>query len=184
MIKVRVQKTARVCQGDILRDVPYSEHLREEAGVIELSQIVFPLVVVLTQDCDLEQDYGVRWSRRTTQNEDKQILSALVAPLYNLEHVYTGEHLSDLGMTMQVINKNRNPGKNLRNNETPRYHHVEFPADVPIVPSVIDFKHYFSVHITVLKSMKPTKFVCRVAELYREDLANRFASFLSRVGLP
>ncbi len=184
MIKVRTQNVARVCQGDIFRDVAYTEYVSEMAGVIEVSRIVFPLVIVLSQDCDLKQDYGVRWSRKKTQNEDKTLFSVLVAPLYNLEHVYVGEHLSELEMAMQTINKNKTPGSNLRNNETPRYHYLEFPPSVPIVPSVIDFKHYFSVNVSYLKKLKPSSFVCKVAQIYREDISHRFASFLSRIGLP
>lgn len=184
MISVRQQNIARVCQGDIFRDVQFIEYVSEKDGFVEVSRITFPLVVVLTQDCDLEQDYRVRWSRKSTPNEDKRLFSVLVAPLYNVEHVYTGEHLSSLGMTMQAISKNKTPGRNLRNNEAPRYHHLSFPSDVPIVDSVIDFKHYFSVNIEYLKRIKRKHFVCKVAEIFREDISQRFASFLSRIGLP
>ena len=85
---------------------------------------------------------------------------------------------------MQLINKNKTPGTNLKQNETPRYHYLTFPDNMQIVPSVIDFKHYFSVNITYLKRVKTEQFVCKIAELYREDISQRFASFLSRVGLP
>jgi hypothetical protein len=52
------------------------------------------------------------------------------------------------------------------------------------VPSVIDFKHYFSVPVEYLERIKPTNFVCAVCELYREDICQRFAAYLSRIGLP
>lgn len=184
MIKIRQKKTSRVCQGDIFRDVQFIEQVSEEDGFIEISRITFPLVIVLTQDCDLEQDYRIRWSRESTPNEDKRLFSVLVAPLYNIEHVYTGEHLDTLGMRMHPISKNRTPGKNLRNNTNPRYHYLAFPDNVPIVNSAIDFKHYFSVNIEYLKKLKQSHFVCKVAEIYREDISQRFASFLSRIGLP
>ena len=184
MAKVRTHNVSRVCQGDILRDVEHIEYVHERNGIIEVSKVVFPLVVVLTQDCDLEQDYRVRWSRQKTNTDDKKLFSVLVAPLYNVEHVFAGEHLNDLSLKMQMINKNKTPGTNLRQNETPRYHYLTFPHDVQIVPSVIDFKHYFSVNITYLKRVKTEQFVCKIAELYREDISQRFASFLSRVGLP
>lgn len=162
------------------------EYVAQHGDSIEISRLTFPLATVLTQDCDLEQDYRVRWSRQVTPNKDKQLFSVLVAPLYNAEHVYAGEHLNGLDppMTMQPISKAKTPGRNLRNNETPRYHYLEFPEDVPIVPSVIDFKHYFSVSVEYLKMQKRTQFVCRLAELYREDVSHRFASFLARIGLP
>ena len=68
MIKVRRQATARVCQGDIFRDIEYIEHVTEKDGELVVSKIRFPRVIVLTQDCDLAQDYRVRWSREDTPN--------------------------------------------------------------------------------------------------------------------
>lgn len=184
MVKARPGRTARLAQGDIIRDVEYVEHIAERNGNLEISKIVFPLVVVLTQDCDLAQDYKFRWSREQTTTKDKLLLSILVAPLYNAEHVYNGEHLSDLGMPMAPINRKRSPGENLRKNETPRYHYLDFGSEIPIAPSVVDFKHYFSVNAIYLKKTKPSKFVCRLSTLYREDIAQRFASFLARIALP
>jgi hypothetical protein len=182
--KTIVQKTdeSRLCQGDILRDVLWLEHVTEEKGIIEVSRIVFPLAVVLTQDCDLEQDYRFRSESKSTQ--DKWLMSVLMAPLYNVEHVYEGEHLSDLGIVMEKVPRGRTPGNFLRINERPRYHYLEFEEDVPIVPSVIDFKHYFSATVKYLTELKPTAYVCSVAPIFREDIAQRFAAYLSRVGLP
>ncbi len=184
MIKVKLQKHARICQGDIFREIEFIEYVSEKSGIIEVSKIVFPIVIVLTQDCDLEQDYKFRWSRQYTGTQDKWLISVLVAPLYNVEHVYEGEHLSELGMQMQKINKRKSPGEYLRKNNVPRYHYLEFPDEVEIVPSVIDFKHYFSANVKYLKRIKKRNFVCRVSELYREDISQRFASYLSRIGLP
>lgn len=183
-MKVRIQKKSRLGQGDILRDVECIEYAVEKSGDIEVSKIIFPLVVVLTQDCDLEQDYTFRWSKQTKSTQDKWLLSVLVAPLYNVEHIYSGEHLSELSMKMASINRSKSPGQNLRNNETPRYHYLDFPETIPIPPSVIDFKHYFSVNVSHLKKLKAKNFVCQVSDLFREDISQRFASFLARVGLP
>lgn len=184
MVRVKKRRSTRVSQGDILRDVEHVEYVTTKGGIVEISKITFPLVVVLTQDCDLAQDYTFRWSKPTTANHDKWLLSVLVAPLYNVEHVYTGEHLQDLGLKMSLINKNKSPGQYLRNNETPRYHYLEFPEDTPVTPSIVDFKHYFSANIKYLKNHKRAGFVCQLSELYREDVSQRFSSFLSRIGLP
>lgn len=184
---IRVYKgspRARVRQGDIIRDVEYIEYVLEESGIIEVSKIVFPLVIVLTQDCDLEQDYRFRWSRQVPKTQDKQLLSVLVAPLYNAEHVYQGEHLTELDMKMEHVPKKGTHGKFLKTNQRPRYHYLEFPDDLPIVPSVIDFKHYFSVNVKYLREIRKTNLVCRVSPLFREDISQRFASFLARIGLP
>jgi hypothetical protein len=156
--EIQTTKESRLRQGDILRDVFWLERVSEISGVIEVSRIIFPLAIVLTQDCDLEQDHRFRREAKATQ--DKWLMSVLMAPVYNVEHVYLGEHLSELDIKM------------------------EFADDVPAPPSVIDFKHYFSAAITYLTEHKPTAFVCSVAPLFREDIAQRFASYLARVGLP
>ncbi len=184
MIKLRKRNDSRVCQGDIFRDIDFIESVSEDNGVLEVNKIRFPLVIVLTQDCDLAQDYGVRWSRRKTADQDKVLVSVLVAPLYNVDHVYNGEHLEKLGFQMQKINKNKSPGQFLKTNQNGRYHYLAFDESGPLADSVIDFKHYFSVNVATLKKMKKEHFVRNVVELYREDISQRFASYLSRIGLP
>jgi hypothetical protein len=111
-------------------------------------------------------------------------MSVLMAPLYNVAHVYQGAHLSELDVRMEQVPNRGSTGNFLRNNERPRYHYLEFEDDVPIVPSVIDFKHYFSATVKYLMELKPTSYVGTVAPLFREDIAQRFATYLSRVGLP
>lgn len=184
MVKIKTGKISRVSQGDIIKDIEYIEHVSEKSGTIEVAKIVFPLAIVLTQDCDLAQDYKFRWSKTNTKNEDKWLMSVIMAPLYNVEHVFTGEHLQDIGMKMNPISRNKSPGTNLKNNETPRYHYLEFASSSSIVPSVIDFKHYFTANVAHLKNHKSKNFICQVGELYREDISQRFASYLSRIGLP
>ncbi len=191
MIKVETIPRERIAQGDILRDIDYLEGFHETEGNIELSRIHFPLVIVLTQDCDLEQDKTSRVKNldavkveNKLVSHDKYLLSVLVAPLYNLEHLLTGEHLSELGLNMQTIDRKNTMGKLLLQNTNPRYHFLEFPNKVPIVPSVIDFKHYFSTNVNVLQERYASSFVCGVSELYRESISQRFSNFLSRIGLP
>jgi len=181
MIRTRCDNVDRVQQGDIIRDVDLVERVDEISGVIEVRKIRFPLIIVLTQDCDLEQDAKFRLPDSLTQ--DKQLLSVLVAPLYNLAHVLNGMHLTELGLKMEPISK-KTPGRYLLNNERARFHYLDFPVDVPIVPSVIDFKHYFSVNEEYLRERKRSAFVCTVSFLYREDVSHRFASFLARIALP
>lgn len=184
MVKVRIQKKPRLSQGDVLRDVEYIEYAIEKSGNIEISKITFPLVLVLTQDCDLQQDDTFRSPEKLKSTQDKWLLSVLVAPLYNVEHLYTGDHLTELNMKMTTINRTATQGRNLVQNETLRYHYLDFPKEIPIPPSVIDFKHYFAVNVLYLKKLKRKNFVCQVSDSYREDISQRFAAFLSRIGLP
>lgn len=182
--KVKRQFHRRISQGDIFKNVEFIEYAVEKEGIIELSKIIFPHVIVLTQDCDLEQDFKFRWGRPKKKTQDKYLLSVIVAPLYNADHVFSGSHLEDLDIAMEPINKTRSPGEFLMKNERPRYHYLEFPPDIPIAPSIIDFKHYFTVNINYLKKIKVDHFVCQVSDIFREDVSQRFASFLARIGLP
>ncbi|CAJ0878955.1 hypothetical protein AMST5_03015 [freshwater sediment metagenome] len=184
-VQVKRRKLSRLTQGDIFRDVECIERVVERRGIIEVSKVVFPLTVVMTQDCDLAQDAKYKAKGQTPPaDDDKRLLSVLMVPLYNAEHLFQGVHLADLNMTMTKITKNKTPGKSLMQNERPRYHYLEFPDEIPIVPQIADFKHYFSAHLSYLESLRPKQFVCRISDLFREDLSQRFAAYLARIGLP
>lgn len=189
MVKIKKGNSSRIQQGDIIKNVEYIENIFESKGVLEISKINFPLIIVLTQDCDLSQDYKYRFGHGNRSNHDKFLFSTIVAPIYNLDHFTEGSHLENIGQKMQQINKFKKGKpttqfKNLIDNEIPRYHYLEFPDTIPIPPSVIDFKHYFTVNITYLKKIKVYNSVCKISELYREQITLRFANFLSRIGLP
>ena len=188
-MNVSTDKIIRIQQGDIISDVEYIEYADVEDGVVKISKIRFPHVIVLSQECDLTWDYESRDRQRKNQqegNQDKFLFTVIVAPLYNYQQFLNGEHLSELGLTMRKLpsQKKKTENKYLRNNEIPRYHFLDFPNDVSIVDSVVDFKHYFTVNITRLEVHKETHFVCSLPTLFRERIAQRFANYLTRIGLP
>jgi len=184
MTEIDPQQSERIRQGDVFRDVEFFESAVEQEGIIKISKINFPLIVVLTQDCDLEGDY-LRRHAENNKDQNKCLLSVIVAPLYNFEHFRLGQHLTEINLTMMTFQKGHTPYKNIQDNQNPRYHYLEFPRGIGIIPfTVIDFKHYFTVTITYLESIRSTNFICKIQQLYREDISQRFASFLSRIGLP
>jgi hypothetical protein len=183
-VRVKTKRLSRISQGDIFTEIECIESVTEKRGIITVEKIVFPLVVVLSQDCDLEQDARYRIGMKTASSDDKRLLSVLVAPLYNAEHVFEGVHLSDLNMKMQVFSRKSSRTEALKQNEVPRYHYFEFPSEIPIVPQIADFKHFFSVNLNYLEAVRSKSFKCRISELFREDLSQRFASYLARIGLP
>lgn len=185
VVKVKKTKIPRVCQGDILQNIDFIEYLSDKKGVIEISKITFPYVIILTQDCELQQDYKHRaqFEKSVRQSQNKLLLSVLVAPLYNAEHVFLGQHLEEIGLSAPSINPRSSKGKALIQNEVPRYHYLDFPENISISSSIIDFKHYFSLNVELLRQLKTKQFVCKISELYREDISQRFANYLSRIGL-
>jgi len=181
MIRTRKLR-GRVCQGDVFGEVPFIEYAVETNGIIEVSKIVFPLVIVLSQDCDLQQD-SKNSSLRRDAAAGSLLLSVLVAPLYNAVHVLNGEHLSELGIRVTPITSST--AKHLlTTNQNPRYHYFEFPDKDHLVPCIVDFKHYFSINAKFLQDVRRTHRVTSVSTLFREDISHRFASYLARIGLP
>jgi hypothetical protein len=168
-----------ISQGDIFKDVEYIEYAIEEEGNVEISKIRFPYVMVLTQDCDLMWDYTNR------DNANKRLISAIVAPLYNKDHFLLGEHLSTLGLKMNnLLTGSSSIVNSIMENKDRRYHSMSFDDEtLGMTDMVMDFKHYFTVNLSYLEDNKNNR-VCRVSELYREQISHRFAHFLSRIGLP
>lgn len=180
-----VKKQERLVNGDIFKDIEFIEFIEEVDGVVLGNKISYPLVILLTQDCDLEQDFKARMPKDDKEiNHDKWLLSVLVVPIYNAEHVFAGNHLEELDMKMGIINKSKTPGDMLRQNSNPRYHYLQFDETIDIVPSIIDFKHFFSISKEYLQRVKSKNYICTINELYREDITQRFAAFLSRLALP
>lgn len=187
---VRPEVSLRICQGDIIKNVKYVEY-NIEGTQLKVEESIYPYVIVLSQDCDLSQDYNNRSiispheeDPEKKLNHDKYLVSTIVAPLYNFEHLREGDHLLHMGLKMHRINSDMKG--NLISNTMPRYHYFDFGENIlGLVPSVVDFKHYFTVNVKYLEHLKlQGQYVCKISELYRENISHRFAHFLSRIGLP
>ena len=187
LTKIYQETTGIINQCDIFRDVEFIEYVKEEGNAIEVSKIVFPLAIVLTQACDLQQDFNARKriEENHSGNQDKYLLSVIVAPVYNFEDFRQGNHLEQLGFTMEPKGRRtKSLCDNIIKNENKRYHYLNFSDDIGIVESVIDFKHYFTVTVNYLNSIYEKKYVGSIDSLYRELISQRFSNFLSRIGLP
>lgn len=187
IVKVYKETSSIINQCDIFKNVEFIEYVKEVDSVIEVSKIIFPKVIVLTQACDLLQDHNARKRNESDElaNQDNFLISVIVAPLYNFEDFRLGEHLSQIGLNMQNMGR-RSKSKcgNIIQNEDKRYHYLNFDKNVPITECVIDFKHYFTVNINYLDSVYKEQYICSIDSLYRELISQRFSNFLSRIGLP
>lgn len=178
----------RIKQGDIFCKVPYFEsYIVNNSGDFEINIKEFPLSLVITQDCDLEQNLKNRNSIQTKPDNDnilsydKFLVSVIVLPLYNAQHLFEGTHLSELKIKTENFNSDRR--KIIKQNNNSRYHYIELPKDNLLPALIIDFKHMFSINLNWLESNKANR-VCSIDELYREYISQRFSNFLSRIGLP
>lgn len=171
----------RFRQGDFLRDLVVTESISVEGDEGAFQERQLPYCVILSQDCDLEHDFNSR-SKETRLNHDKFLPSILLSPAYRAEEFRQGEHLKELGLAMERFGSDN--WKRVKGNQTYRYHFVERSMDFQFPDLVIDFKHFFTVPRDVFYREFETCYLASLANLFREDLSNRFAYYLSRIGLP
>ncbi len=168
----------RIHQGDIFKNMPFYESYSEIQGEFSLSVIEFPLAIILTQECDLKQNFIERIENK---KQDKYLVSLLCAPLYNAQHLFSGENLSELNVTTEK--KNSEQKNYIKSNRDARYHYIELAEETEIPPIIIDFKHYFSISLYYLESKFENR-ICSISPIFRESISQRFSHYLSRIGLP
>ncbi len=197
--KCNLERDEMIHQGDILSNVEYIEYADVIDGNIEISKIKFPKVIVLTQECDSIQDYNNRkdcYEKISNGIEIKTnqfLLSTIVAPLYSLDDIVSGHHLSNINiikdgiltdspLKYEYINSDKK--KLLKQNKDERYHYLKIEINGKYVEYVIDFKHYFTINTDRIIKHKQTNFFVSVQPIFRESINQRFSNFLSRIGLP
>lgn len=172
-------RKARICQGDIFQDVLISIGSGSNTIHIEAN---LEYAVVLTQDCDLQQDFDERTKRPKPEKGDKHIDTILICPAYPLEEFAKGTHIKD--RQMDTFNKDQINKKVKKNDVFKRYHYLAEDLDNGVPELVLDFKHFITAPRKFLYSQRKLNYVASINEIYREDLSLRFANFLSRIGLP
>jgi hypothetical protein len=139
--------------------------------------------IVLTQDCDLEQDFRVRYSGGALDRSDlsRQIPNVLLGNVTTAEELKTSNKLQ--GDLWRRVPQNKDE----------RYHFLQAvepgcDAQSQGLPEMaIDFKRYFTVPTDELYQRverQETQRRCGLKSPYLEHLSGRFAFFLSRVALP
>lgn len=171
----RLYRKSRICQGDIFQDLFVSIGGKNGAN----DDFDLPYSVVLTQDCDLEQDFNER--RAKTGKNDKHIDTVLICPAYPIDLFSAGTHLKN--RVMQTYIKGA-LDKVKRNDELKRYHYLAEDLDHGVPDLVIDFKHFFTIPRDVLYKQRKESYVTSINEVYREYLSQRFTNYLGRIGLP
>ena len=178
----RKHNADRIVQGDILREVKFADwDWDTKKGNIEIYEKVLPYIVIITQDCDLDQDFKYRTT--TTKNNDKLLQSILVCPAYGWEDFIKGDHLIDFNLKMETINSS-NQRNLIKHQQVLRYHYLETDSENQMPALVIDFKHYYTLPVEFLRYIYKKHYVSPMNELFRESLSQRFSFYLSRIGLP
>lgn len=173
----------RITQGDILRDISFVI-IGEDDAVVELN---YPYIVVLSQDCDLEQGNSLVSEDLECDGECKlfnQFLhSVLFVPAFPADTLRSGEHIIKL-YKIKAQRLNSSLWGPVKNNENPRYHFLSSDQDFQIPDLVLDFKAYYTLSYKYFLSKHRKHYLATVNELFRERLSQRFSNYLNRVGLP
>ena len=177
---------ARLHQGDILRDITFVEGVAAATDAdgephLDVINRAFPYVVVLTQDCDLEQDYDNR-ADNSRQNQDKYLFTVLVCPAYLAAQLKEGTHLGE-GQKMQRLSSDL--WRPVKNNLNDRYHYLNEDQNLQVPDLVLDFKQYFTIpRDQICAPDLAGNYLATLNALFREDLCRRFADYLTRIALP
>ncbi|MBE9479589.1 MAG: hypothetical protein IMY80_06440 [Chloroflexi bacterium] len=160
----------------------------------EVTEWEFPYAVALSQECDLMQDHNNRKLLEEAGDErdegdkeithDKLLPAILMCPAYQTIPFKNGEHLNGLGRKMEIYSSSR--WNIITRNQNPRYHFLAEWRPFHVAELVVDFKHFFTVPTEILRDTYGTQqhYIARLICPYREDLSQRFAAYLARIGLP
>lgn len=173
--------SGRLSQGEILSGLVHIRQLVDSIGSDVgpiLDEITHPYAIILTQDCDLESDFG-------RGESDRQIGMSLPSVLFCEATILTSLR-SNLPLGTHIW-------KRITQNKDERYQCLEaVPADVDSIGDGtealgIDFKRYFTIPtIEVYKRVEllQVKRRCRLVTPYAEQLSTRFFNFQARIALP
>jgi len=147
---------------------------------VEVTPITHELVVVLTQDCDLEQDY----KRRQTSQQGS-------LPNVLLCDVYLAEVLRATLQRQDQLGR-QDWKKGVAQNQKDRFHYLQRvqPSEdlggEGLTALALDFKIYFTLPTDELyvRLVNGIRRRARLNTPYCEHLSHRFFSFQSRVALP
>lgn len=165
-------------QGDIFEDIEIIENIIYDQSIIEVKKIIFPFVVCLNQECDLERDF----ENTSSEACDNNFLHIAIAPAFIFEQFLNGNHWGRIFSNNKPKKRKDTAIKKIINNETPRYHYLKF-SDQDMPELIIDFKHFFTINRDRLYEQIDNR-LCSLAPLFKEKINQRFSYYISRIGLP
>ena len=177
-------------QGEILSNITHSGVTvsPDNTNSLRFRKITHAHALIVTPDCDLEWDYQAR------QNDASQLKLMPNVLLCILRTASEQAKRIKSDKTTFKRFENSSTWKRITQNKEERYHFLEkFDAVADLqnrgIPFslCIDFKEFFTVPTEDLYesiSSGETLRRCRLVSPYREHFNNRFAYFLSRIGLP
>lgn len=177
-------------QGEILTNVvelqvdPETIKSVDADSVYDVDPVKHPFAIIVSQDCDLEQDFNYRYHDK---GNDRNVLpSILFCQAMDADRFRKSEVYRSLFTSSTFTG-------NFKNNDAFRYHFiqrvsVELDAHNCGLPELgIDFKRYFSMPTAEVYHRIDVGHTLRRSVLqspYRDHFSDRFFNFSSRVALP
>jgi hypothetical protein len=138
--------------------------------------VTLPYAVLLSQDCDIEQD------NPDGEYRNQFLPNYLLLPAFLALQLQEGKHLSAFNLKTERIDSTR--WKTLKQNKNDRYHFLDSDGNFQVPELVLDFKAYYTIPRETLRFLYPSCYFATVNELFRESLSQRFANYLARIALP
>lgn len=175
-------------QAEILCDIVQyrvnTETLSLGTG-LEFEQIQHEFVIVLSQDCDLAQDYAIRDAARHSGQTLSEVDSKLLPNVLVCELVKEADFFASLPPGSDIK-------KRVVQNKDERYHYLRAVAPecdtetIGMAAMGADFRRHFTIPADELYGQLDgeVKRRCRLVSPFLEHLTSRFAVYISRVALP
>ena len=180
---VEIQKDHFISQGDIFKNVKYIYEYKEFNDYVDIVELTFPYVIVLSQACDLR---GMHEIKNNGGKSTKQMISVLLAPLFDKTKVREGTYLN------KILKQNTGKEKGFSSKEKSviendyhyRYHFLNFNEEYKKIPdSIIDFKQYFTLNLEALYNSIENR-ICTLQPIFKEQVTLKFSTYLARVAIP
>lgn len=170
-------------QGQLLRQVlEWVAHYDKEGKVIGAAPHIHQIAVIVTQECDLRQDFQERKDDLMVDTDLRSVMLCPAAPAEKLR----SQRQEITSRFWEIV----------RSNKAEKYQYLaEVPTEADAAakghePMLVDFKSYFAVRtIELYRQIRATDEDS--ADLFtvlnvpwREHLQQRFVSYQARVGLP
>lgn len=184
--RYRAPTAGLVEQTALLKDLDLPEVASSEGAQAFVKSRVYPWIVVLSQDCDLNLDRLARAGLPIAEGKppvgkDKILLSILLCPAFALDHVLAGTYIEGARRVPS------NEESTIQQNRHERFHVLG--AETPLVPQplALDFKLIVSAAPEFVQNAIRTNPETAVAVLcppYRDRLIQRFTGYFGRIAEP
>lgn len=170
----------RIEQGDLLKDVEVSLLINEENDKYQSLDICFHHMLVLSQDCDLEQFFNAQ--EKDKKHLNQYLHNVILLPCFYRDEIENGTCADFIDIVQEPLSKKQID--KIKKDEFLRYQYVRENNTLAIPELFIDFKAYYTLPPNYLFSKYNDLYIATINALFRERITQRYSNYISRIGLP